>query len=259
MLTLLALVAVLAGTLRFADQGTHDMLDKSLLQASGSFAVARVLDASISVVKSTQVSVGVASIELGEVLNPLSDLVDKFSWVMTFAVGSLALQKILLVITSSTIANGLLAAVAVAFIAGLWWNRLAEFRPFLFAAFKVTLLIRFAVILTVALSLLMSQLFLNQQIEESSQQVESLSLSVKELSEPETTEVPQQERSAWDTLKHKLDKVTGTVSAHLEKFGEIKEELDRSVLNFMNLMILFLLKTVLMPLGFLWWLKRFVF
>ena len=53
----------------------------ALKQSAASYAVARGINAVVSVLQSTEVSVGFASISPGEALDPLNDLVERFSWI----------------------------------------------------------------------------------------------------------------------------------------------------------------------------------
>lgn len=247
-LTLLTLLGIFTGFLKLPDDQAHDMLNDSMVAAGASFAVARSLDATISVAQSTGVSVGIASIDLGQVLNPLSDLIDKFSWVMTVAVGSLTLQKILLVISSSKLVNILLAIAGVLFLAVLWTEKFRSLQSVAANAVKAAFLLRFAVVVTVGLSLSVDNFFLDEQIKESSSQVETVSQVVTGLSK--SNAMGQQEAADGDflsTLKNKFD----NLSSPAEKATQIKESVEDSILGFMNLIALFLLKTILLPLVFL--------
>ncbi|WP_153767703.1 hypothetical protein [Endozoicomonas sp. OPT23] len=255
-LTVIVLVMTIAGFLRFPDDRTHESLNNSMVTAGASFAVARSLDAAISVVKSTEVSIGVASVDLGQVLNPLSDLIDKFSWVMTAAVGSLALQKILVSMTSSTLVNVVFALAGFIFLVVLWSKNTKNFKPVVMKVFKIALLLRFLVVAAVGLSLIVDQVFLNEQIEESSTQIESVSKVVTGLAEHKIEVKSEQEGQGFiDSIKSKIS----NLSSPGEKVSMIKEKVEDSILGFMNLIALFLLKTILIPLGFLMFLKGVLF
>ncbi|WP_422489098.1 hypothetical protein [Endozoicomonas sp. ALE010] len=252
-LTLLTLLVIFTGFLKLPDDQAHDMLNDSMVAAGASFAVARSLDATISVAQSTGVSVGIASIDLGQVLNPLSDLIDKFSWVMTVAVGSLTLQKILLVISSSKPVNILLAIAGVLFLAVLWTEKFSSLQSVAVNAVKAAFLLRFAVVVTVGLSLSADNFFLDEQIKESSSQVETVSQVVTGLSKSNAmSEQETVDGGFLSTLKNKFD----NLSSPAEKATQIKESVEDSILGFMNLITLFLLKTILLPLGFLLFTKR---
>jgi len=104
LLTALLVAGLLAlawlGTL---DHYTYDYLKGSLLNALASYGVSRSLNAVISMFSTSTISIGVASISVGELLDPLNDLIERFSELLTFAIGSIAIQKILLTIVSSNL------------------------------------------------------------------------------------------------------------------------------------------------------------
>ena len=76
-------------------------LDEALVKATASFAVARGLNGVITVFQESSISAGVVvggSVAVGQVLDPVNDLIEYFSWVMLFSIVSLGVQKLLLVI-----------------------------------------------------------------------------------------------------------------------------------------------------------------
>ena len=76
-------------------------LDDSLIKATASFAVARGLNGIITVFQESSISAGVVvggSVAVGQVLDPVNDLIEYFSWVMLLSIVSLGVQKLLLVI-----------------------------------------------------------------------------------------------------------------------------------------------------------------
>ena len=71
-------------------------IDQSLQNAAIVFDLARGLNGIISVLQSTEISVLFATMTIGKILDPLNDLVERFSELMTVALASLALQNFLL-------------------------------------------------------------------------------------------------------------------------------------------------------------------
>ena len=71
--------------------------DDSLERALYTFAVARGLNAVISVIQGTVVSGSPGGIGLqfsvGEILDPINDLLERFSWIMLFSTISLGIQN----------------------------------------------------------------------------------------------------------------------------------------------------------------------
>ena len=69
-------------------------------------AITGAIDAAISLIQSLEVEGGVlvasSSLQFGELLDPINDAVERLLSVMVWAVGSLALQRIILEIASSS-------------------------------------------------------------------------------------------------------------------------------------------------------------
>src|SRR5690606_15243930 len=112
----------------------------------------------------TEVSLVVVSMAVGEVLDPLNDLVEQYSALMKYAIASLLVQKLLLAITSSTVFKVFLTvAAAFAAVSALLGKAKPfefSFRIFVFVAF-----LRFALVLTVGLNGMVSHFFVNEQID----------------------------------------------------------------------------------------------
>ncbi|MFV9615806.1 MAG: hypothetical protein ACNYZG_07615, partial [Gammaproteobacteria bacterium] len=85
----------------YGKQYTEEGFQRSLV----AFAIAKTLNGAISVVQGTEVAVEPAGIGLiltpGQILDPVNDLIERFSWVMLICTTSLGIQSILLKIFSS--------------------------------------------------------------------------------------------------------------------------------------------------------------
>ncbi|WP_104400394.1 hypothetical protein [Vibrio penaeicida] len=250
-MTLLVVAITVLGFVRVTDDKAHEMVNESMLVAGASFATARTLDAAISLVKSAEVSVGVASVTLGQVLNPVSDLIDKFAWVMTLAVGSLALQKVLLIMMSSQLANALLAFCALGLLLSIWSPIMKSYKKQWFSMFKFMVLIRFAVVISLGLNIMVDTLFLDQQIESRATYIEEVTTLVQQASDPSVLEKPTEDSSFLGSVKQEWESLTGKLRSQTERLDLIQNSVEDSIISLMELIALFLLKTVLLPLGFL--------
>ncbi len=79
------------------DAYAETIVDESLKRATYAYALARSFNAVISVIQESHLQVepgGVGvSIALGEALDPINDLIERFSWVMLASLVSLGIQK----------------------------------------------------------------------------------------------------------------------------------------------------------------------
>ncbi len=98
-------------------------VDTAFRRALVTYAVARGLNGVISVAQGTEVAVQPAGVGLnfapGEILDPVNDLVERFSWIMMLASSSLGVQRILLTM------SGWWVLVIVLGVSGLAWSALS--------------------------------------------------------------------------------------------------------------------------------------
>ncbi|MEM8491969.1 MAG: hypothetical protein AAF756_14205 [Pseudomonadota bacterium] len=122
------------------DGYTLRYLDQSLLGSGAIYASARSINAAVSVLQGTEVSAVFVSFSVGEVLDPVNDLIERFSGLMLLALGSLALQHLLLTIVSHEYINTLLSLICVA-LALLWFKPGIVSKPLLvrLAAFLIAI------------------------------------------------------------------------------------------------------------------------
>ena len=119
---LVGLVALSWST--WVDDRADEVTVDNLKQALAVLALARTFNGVISVAQGTEVAiqpVGVGvTLTLGEVLDPLNDLVEQFSALALMASVSLGLQLTLGKIMASPVLSGLMTAVIVIYLAFLW-------------------------------------------------------------------------------------------------------------------------------------------
>lgn len=118
-------VVVIVAALPVVDSAGSGHVDAAFRRALAGYAIARGLNGAISVAQGTEVAVQPAGIGVnfapGEILDPVNDLVERFSWIMMLATSSLGIQKVLLSMSAWT---GLLLALLVS---GLGWLLLRHF------------------------------------------------------------------------------------------------------------------------------------
>ena len=160
------LLAAVASAIALAWSGvldtlSTDYLDGALIGSGAIYATARGINALVSVLQGTEMNAFVITFTIGELLDPVNDLIERFSGVMLVALGSLAMQKILLEVVSHATFNYLLTALGVATL-------LASLRdnPRLYRAlarfFFVTVLVRFSLALAVLANSWADAIFLEQ-------------------------------------------------------------------------------------------------
>lgn len=160
---LLIVVATLAVALSWTgslDDYSGEYLDDALISGGLVYATARGINAAVSVLQGTEITPAVATFTVGEVLDPVNDLIERFSGMLLWALGSLALQKILLQIFSHQGFSVLLTALALLVVATSFATRYASWFNTALKCFIVTVATRFALSLVVLASAAVDHVFL---------------------------------------------------------------------------------------------------
>src|SRR5262245_9244724 len=232
-------------------------LDASFQRALVSFALARTLNGVISVVQETQIALQPAGVGVtlmpGELLDPLNDLVERFSLVMLSSSAALGIERVLLTMSGWWALNAALAAAGALWLAAFWllderprWRRIA-WRVLLGFMF-----LRFAVPLLLIATHLVSTTFLDAKAVRASDALRVTSEQARALGDQaDEAAKPDEESSTLDRLAQ-MGK-----SLDLERrVRELRENLTHAVEHIIDLIVVFLLETVLVPLAFLWLIGR---
>ena len=228
------------------DSAAEQRVDSTLTRALITFATARALNGIISVVQSGQVGaqVGVGmSINPGELLNPVNDLVETFSDVMLAVTVALGVHKILLAIGAYWVVPIVLSAcAALLLIAGL---RGAAPR-WLSQVFVLLVLLRFAVpVATVGSEMLFAR-FLAPGYERSQQALDAIEgRSAAVIGSPGAADVDEGLVAKFRRLLSNGEELRDRAAAIGEAAGRIAEHTS-------NLIVVFVLQTIVFPVVLLW-------
>jgi len=106
-ITVILLICLVGWSGKLDTQST-EYLDSAIITGGAVYATARGINALVSALQGTEASIVVMSFSIGEVLDPINDLIERFSSLMLVALGSLAIQKILTEVLSDNIFNFIL-------------------------------------------------------------------------------------------------------------------------------------------------------
>lgn len=259
--SILIITLVVLACSTILDHAAHDAVNESLSSALITFGSASLLDSVVSMFKSFEVSVGVASFDLGQMLNSISDMLDLFKHTMALALASLSLQKFLLITMSSKLFNALVLLSGIGLLATIWTDKLTPFKERATKVFKTLLIVRFAVIASVSLSLAADHLFIDESVKENEAQATELSQSISKKVENIAsiqTNGEQEDKGFIDGMSDKWDSMKANVITPKDIIVNIMESIDNTMIKFINLMMLFVLKTIFLPILFLLAFKKFV-
>lgn len=241
------LALVLCAWFKPLDEPAARQVDANLKRALISFAAARTLNAVISVAQGTEIvtqpfGVG-ATFSVGQVLDPVNDLVENFSNLMLAVSVVIGMQKVLLAIGAGWLVSLALSAAALAWCWARWKHARAP--AWLGKLLVLLLMLRFAIpVVTLGTEQLWVK-FLEPDYAASQQFIGGAAGRIDQLNPPV---------SAADN-PGLLERIKNWVSknADLKKhFEDIKSAAEQASEHIVKLIAVFVLQTVVIPLLLLW-------
>jgi hypothetical protein len=254
---LLLLLAVLSVT-PFLDQRAATDYEQLFQRAFVTFALARTINGVISVLQGTEIALQPAGVGVtltpGEILDPVNDLVERFSWIMMGATISLGVQNVLLDISAWWVIQALVSALAAWLLIRVWYpGQGAQLNRVLFRrVFPLLLFIRFAVPVMLIANDMLYQQFLAQRYQESTEIVTEAGKELEQIQAEVKADNPQDEDAGM------LDAITRAWSDTVEamdlsgKLQRIKSRAAEVIEHLIQLSVVFVLQTALLPVAFLW-------
>ena len=250
--TLLALCLALSFTI---DDNSKKLVDESFKQSVIVFGSAKALNAVISLAQGTQINLPFVTVAVGEILDPINDLVEQFSLVMLASMVSLGIQKILLNFVTTDIYNYLLFTSIIIF--NFWlFKRLTNDEKIRNLFFKITfilLFLRFAIPMMAYVNEVSYNYFVKPQynIEELNKDILDVKDNVSKINQETITQ--KQDSSFFNKVMEKFDS-----SYYEKKVNEYKDAVDNSSQYIIDLIIVFIFQTIFLPIIFLFLLYSFV-
>lgn len=281
------LLTILAAWSNRLDAPAMHEVDDGMGRALAGFAAARALNAAISLAQGTEISAGLGAsvtVSVGEVLDPVNDMVESFSQLMLLASVAFGIQKVLLLIGQDVLIKLLLTGVLGA------WGICCLFRGkryrWLDAALVLAMMVRFAVPGVTLASDAVYERFLQESYQRSSAALASTTETLSEKTDDmrdvninasapdpappaEADPPPQAEAGFLDRMRGAVDDnlrelkkavgrtgdAVGSAAARLDPRDYV-DKLEKSAAaatdHIVDLMVVFLLQTVLLPLLLLW-------
>ena len=249
----LGIVAAMGAVDQQSEKYTSDAFKRALI----TFGIARGLNGVISVAQGTEVALHPAGLGVsftpGQILDPINDLVEQFSWIMLASSASLGIQQVFLTISSTVGVTIVFVLALCMFLVALWRPQLfsAEVNKFLTLSVIFIVFIRFSVPLATLASEGIYRLFLQEQYKESTVSLEKTRDDISRISEEENKAYTNEEEGIMDKAKRIFNSTTESISIdrQIEKYQEVAAETTRHAVN---IIVVFLLQTILIPILFLW-------
>ncbi|MGB5966601.1 MAG: hypothetical protein WBF77_03770 [Sulfurimonadaceae bacterium] len=241
------------------DTKSSEQLESALVRSLTTFAVARGLNGLVSVVQGTEVNVSPAGVGAtfapGQLLDPVNDMVERFSWVMLMSSVSIGVQDVMLHLGKTTLFKVIFALMTLLFLLQLWLPRV-QLPWRVESSFKVVVVLavlRFSVPMLVMMNEAVYAHVLEPKYEQSFNKVSKTSDEVKVMIEEvhSKQEHMEEEYSFLDAFnvsqqyeQYKLE-LKKSVEQFIEKFNDAMDSIIR-------LITVFIINSIIIPLAALW-------
>lgn len=286
--TLLILIVAGVAATGLADSTSRDFAQKSLSRALVTYAAARTLNGVVSVAQGTEVALEPGGVGVvltpGQVLDPINDLIERFSSVMLVAASSLGLQIILLKITSTWAVTALLIVALAVWLVLIWLPKLQDSK-YVVPITNIALLfvfVRFAVPIVVICTNFMFSTFLLTEHDTAAAALDGASAKIEQINTQSETGNRDEARSQADQAEEGeetgdyIKDIIASGEEYISRIGDSTKELAAGVTDWfgnmsvgdrmaelkasateatghiIDLIVIFVLQTILFPLGFLW-------
>lgn len=283
--TILAVVAVGIALTGSADKIAESQAEDALARALATFAVARTLNGAISVAQGTEVALEPGGVGVvltpGQILDPVNDLVEQFSSVMLVAASSIGLQRILLEATSWWVLSVILMGFLALWLLALWFKipPLTRHRGLLGRIAVLLLILRFAMPVAVICTESFFDAFLDTnhqsaaiELDASSADISEMSATVDDVARRDadgdagdsTGAQPGAENGPAEGVAGLGARLRDSARKLIASAGEWADSVDLSTIenlqqraseitsNIVNLIVIFVLQTIILPVAFLW-------
>lgn len=256
-LSALLLTASLFSLTGALDHRAETYISVSFTRALLAFGIARGLNGVISVVQGTEVALQPAGVGVtltpGEILDPINDLIERFSWIMLASNVSLGIQKVLLGMSSWPWFS-IPAALFLAFAAAVFWIPSLKKPGWLWIWTRIAIfliLIRFSVPIAAISSELVYRQFLTPQYNEASEELKKTTEEIMRLNGNTGEALPESgDPSMLEGAKSFYQSALSTLDIESRIEGYKKAAAD-AARHTINLIVVFTVQTILFPLAFL--------
>ncbi len=256
-LSFFLIILVQLSFVKSVDRTSSEQLDKAFTRSVTVFAIARSLNGLISVLQGTEVyatpaGVGV-NFAVGQIVDPMNDMVERFSWVMLMSSVSLGVQEILLHFGQSPMVEFFLAVSVLVLLGMIWIPRLWHKQSFnlVFKAFIVFGFLRFLVPLIVLLNEGIYTYTLHDRYESAKASLETAHLQTENIVQQVRKAEIRHESSWFDTLDI-TQKVENFKMKMQGLWEALKHKFNSAIEYILVLISIFIVQSVLLPLFFLW-------
>lgn len=203
------------------DRRTEAYVDDATIEALAVFGTFRLANATISVLRSVSFDLPVVSVQLGQVLDPVDDLIEDGSEVLKFSIASLITQQLLVEIVSTSFFKFLMTAAGAFLVVSLYVGQ-GRFSNIFLKVFALVGLARFLFIVVVVLNGVVDQSFVEQKTRSEHERLKMASDSLADTTHlTAKNALPPEE---MNIAKAQIDLLNSRKAQLLEQIGRINDQ-----------------------------------
>lgn len=261
-LSLLAVALTMLAFSKVLDEVGSKSTEDALVRALATYGIARALNGVISVAQGTEVAIEPAGVGViltpGQILDPINDLVERFSWVMLVSSASLGVLNVLLSISAwywlSIILTCTLGITLV-----LHWRAQRNsifIRSLLNKLALLLIILRFAAPVIAIANNVIYQQFLQPQYQAAVTQLQQTTEKIGEINEQQkTTQIEVSDQTLMDKAKALYESTKMSIARSMdieERLQQYELAANNASRHAIDLIVIFIFQTILLPVFFLW-------
>ena len=251
-------------TIPFADHRADAYFDTAIQQATVVYGTSRFINASVSLIKESDVSVQPAglgvSVAAGQVLDPLDDMTERASDILVTAIIALGIQKLAYEFTVAfsppLLGILLLSCWAISFLPH---RKCAIVNQFAWKLILLLVIARICLPVSALLSAGLQEYYFVSEIEKAEQKMKLI--APQQMNQLKKIDIPEAD-GAWDLLKKNYEFVTHKTDDLRIVFKTMLNNMDKLITSLLKISYLyiglFLIQVILLPLATFWILIKLV-
>lgn len=250
--TLLVGLIVATAWSELLDDAAQDNTLPTFQRALATFAVARALNGVISVAQGTElaiqpVGVGV-TLGVGQILDPLNDLIESFSWLALLACVSLGTQLLLAEAVVNDLFNAALSASALLLVLAWWVAPARAITSLLLRAFTILAFARFLFPVVALTTAWVDQALLAERQAQALERIELTQSHIEDLQAQQPPPAASAEGSLLGRFGEYLDERRQALNVE-GRLRDLKDRVNGAIEEVIRLLVVFTIQTILVPVG----------
>jgi hypothetical protein len=244
-LVLISLIAL--SWTQLLDQPAQAGTAATLKRALATYAIARGLNGVISVAQGTEIAiqpVGVGlTISAGEILDPLNDLVERFSWLVLVACGSLGTQLLMTELLANPWVSAVMTFTLLTYLLTLWWPPAFRARAAVLHACTVLVFARFLFATVTLVSGWVDQALLAERQSEAVARITTARDGIEQLRADPGSDT---EGSVFERFGDFIDEQRNAMNIDAQ-MQALATRVESAIEDVIRLIVLFVVQTIIIP------------